>query len=186
MRRHKVSGLSEDPLRTACLSRTTVAETRPYGRFDEPPLPLGRWFRNRGAMRRAASDMITRCRITVSSPDAPAGTLSGGNVQRMVLARELSGEVEVLIAANPCFGLDIAAVAEIRAQIMRARNRGAAILLVSEDLDVLFELADRIVVMFNGELVYETDIAGADLATVGRYMAGHYASATLIAAIYAR
>jgi len=173
MRRHKVFCLSEDPLRNACVSRMSVAENLAYRRFDEPPLTLGRWFLNRGAMRRAASDLITRYRITVSSPDAPAGTLSGGNVQRMVLARELSGEVDVLIAANPCFGLDIAAVAEIRAQIMRARNRGAAILLVSEDLDELFELADRLVVMFNGDLVYETEIAGADLATVGRYMAGH-------------
>src|SRR5437667_7435 len=147
MRRHKVFCLSEDPLRNACVSRMSVAENLAYRRFDEPPLTLGRWFLNRGAMRRAASDLITRYRITVSSPDAPAGTLSGGNVQRMVLARELSGEVDVLIAANPCFGLDIAAVAEIRAQIMRARNRGAAILLVSEDLDEQFEqrLVDRIV-----------------------------------------
>src|SRR3989449_10347645 len=92
MRRHKVFCLSEDPLRNACVSRMSVAENLAYRRFDEPPLTLGRWFLNRGAMRRAASDLITRYRITVSSPDAPAGTLSGGNVQRMVLARELSGE----------------------------------------------------------------------------------------------
>ena len=72
--------------------------------------------------------------------DASAEVLSGGNVQRMVLARELSGPVEVLIAANPCFGLDVASTAEIRAQIMEVRNRGAAVLLVSEDLDELFEL----------------------------------------------
>ena len=61
----------------------------------------------------------------------------------------------MLIVANPCFGLDFAAVAEIRSQIMQARNRGAAVLLVSEDLDELFELADRILVMFDG-IVYET------------------------------
>jgi simple sugar transport system ATP-binding protein len=120
-----------------------------------------------------AKELIGRYRIKTSSPDAPVSSLSGGNVQRMVLARELSGDVEVLIVANPCFGLDIAAIAEIRSRIMRARNRGAAILLVSEDLDELFELADRIVVMFNGELVYETPIADADLAVVGRRMAGH-------------
>ncbi len=91
----------------------------------------------------------------------------------MVLARELSGDVDVLVAANPCVGLDIAAIAEIRSQIIRTRNRGAAILLVSEDLDELFELADRVVVMFNGEFVYETPAAAADLALVGRRMAGH-------------
>jgi len=68
---------------------------------------------------------------------------------------KLGGEVEVLIAANPCFGLDFAAVAQIHAEIMAARNRGAAVLLVSEDLDELLELSDRLVVMFHGQLVYE-------------------------------
>ena len=95
---------------------------------------------------------IERYRIKTRTPDTPIGELSGGNVQRAVLARELGGEVDVLIAANPCFGLDFAAVAQIHAEIMAARNRGAAVLLVSEDLDELLELADRIVVMFHGEL----------------------------------
>ncbi len=94
--------------------------------------------------------------MKTSSPDAPISTLSGGNVQRAVLARELSGEVDVLVAANPVFGLDFAAVADIHAQIMAARNRGAAVLLVSEDLDELLELSDRIVVMFEGQIVHET------------------------------
>ena len=74
----------------------------------------------------------------------------------MVLARELSHEVEVLIAVNPCFGLDIAAIGEIRSRITEVRNRGAAVLLVSEDLDELFELSDRILVMFGGAINYET------------------------------
>ena len=94
-------------------------------------------------------------------------------MQRAVLARELSGEVDVLVVANPVFGLDFAAVADIHAQIMAARNRGAAVLLVSEDLDELLELADRIVVMFNGELVYETPADKADRMEIGRHMAGH-------------
>jgi simple sugar transport system ATP-binding protein len=70
-------------------------------------------------------------------------------VQRAVLARELGGEVEVLIAANPCFGLDFAAVAQIHAEIMAARVRCADALLVSEDLDELLKLSDRLVVMFH-------------------------------------
>src|SRR5216117_3310750 len=121
-------------------------------------------------MRQAASELIGRYHIKASSTDAPVSSLSGGNVQRLVLARELSGDVEVLIAANPCFGLDIAAMSEIRAQMMRSRNRGAAILLVSEYLDELFDLAERIVVMFNAELVYKTPIAEADPTIVGRHM----------------
>jgi simple sugar transport system ATP-binding protein len=94
-------------------------------------------------------------------------------VQRAVLARELSGGVEVLVAANPCFGLDFEAAADIRAQIVEARNRGAAVLLVSEDLDEIFELSDRIVVMFDGKFVYETTCEEADISIVGRHMAGH-------------
>ena len=173
MRRHKVFCLPEEPLRNACVPRMSVAENLAFRVFDETRFTIARWGLNRAAMRQAASELIGRYHIKASSTDAPVSSLSGGNVQRLVLARELSGDVEVLIAANPCFGLDIAAIAEIRSQMMRARNRGAAILLVSEDLDELFELADRMVVMFNGELVYETPIADADLAIVGRHMAGH-------------
>jgi simple sugar transport system ATP-binding protein len=75
--------------------------------------------------------------------------------------------------ANPCFGLDFAAVAQIHAEIMAARNRGAAVLLVSEDLDELLELADRVVVMFNGVFVYEARASEADLTEIGRHMADH-------------
>ena len=94
-------------------------------------------------------------------------------MQRAVLARELSSEVDLLIVANPCFGLDFAAVAEIRARIVQARNRGAAVLLVSEDLDEILELSDRIVVMFDGKLALQTDGAKADVGAIGRAMAGH-------------
>ena len=66
-----------------------------------------------------------------------------------------------------------AAASDIRSQIVAARNRGAAVLLVSEDLDEVFELADRIVVMFDGRFVYETPAAGADIGIIGRHMAGH-------------
>ena len=99
--------------------------------------------------------------------------LSGGNVQRAVLARELSGDVDVLIVANPCFGLDFASVAEIRSQIMDQRNRGAAVLLVSEDLDEMLELADRVAVMSGGRIDYIVARGEADRTSIGRAMAGH-------------
>ena len=111
--------------------------------------------------------------VKTVSPDAPIRDLSGGNVQRAVLARELSNDVDVLIVANPCFGLDFVSVADIRAQIMEQRNRGAAVLLVSEDLDEILELSDRIAVISEGKVAYLTDAAGADRTTIGRYMAGH-------------
>jgi general nucleoside transport system ATP-binding protein len=94
-------------------------------------------------------------------------------VQRAVLSRELSGDVSVLIAANPCFGLDFGAVAEIRSRIMDARNRGAAVLLISADLEEIFALSDRILVMSEGKIVHETKAKSADLREIGRHMAGH-------------
>ena len=173
MLRHKISCLPEEPLRNACVPGMSVADNLVMKKFDQPGYTIGRGFLNRRAARSLAVDLIRRYRIHTSSPDTPARTLSGGNVQRMALARELSGDIEVLIAANPCFGLDFAATANIRAQLMQARNQGAAILLVSEDLDELFELADTIVVMFNGKVVYKSPRSDADLSVVGSRMAGH-------------
>ena len=115
----------------------------------------GPWLR-RGALRAQAERWIGAFKVKTQGPDAPIATLSGGNVQRAVLARELSEPVSVLIAANPVFGLDFAAVAEIHDRILAARNAGAAVLLVSEDLDELLELSDRIAVMFDGRIVHET------------------------------
>jgi general nucleoside transport system ATP-binding protein len=170
--RHRVSLLPEEPLRNACIPRMSVADNMAFRRFDQHPYAKGSWL-NRSAFRRAAEELIARYRVRTQSPDAPVATLSGGNVQRAVLARELSGEVDVLIAANPVFGLDFTAVADIHGQIMAARNRGAAVLLVSEDLDELLELSDRLLVMFEGRIVHETTPAAADLTVIGRYMAGH-------------
>jgi simple sugar transport system ATP-binding protein len=172
-RREKVFCLQEEPARNCCVVNMSVADNLAFRDFDRPPFVRAGWFVDERAIGARARELISQYKIKAHSPSVPVATLSGGNVQRLVLARELSGEVGVLIAVNPCFGIDIAAIAEIRAQIMRVRNRGAAVLLVSEDLDELFELADRIVVMFEGSVVYETDIANADRMTIGRHMAGH-------------
>ena len=93
-------------------------------------------------------------------------------MQRAVLARELTDDAQLLLVSNPVFGLDFAAVAEIHARLMAARNRGAAVLLVSEDLDELLELADRIVVMSEGRIVHETATATADRHALGGFMGG--------------
>jgi simple sugar transport system ATP-binding protein len=173
IRKHKVYCLPEEPLKNTCVGNMSVAQNMAMRNFDQPPHSVLGVFLHKGSIRRAAQDLIHRYRVKTPTPETPIRDLSGGNVQRAVLARELSGEVEVLIAANPCFGLDFAAAAEIRAQIIEARNRGAAVLLISEDLDEVFELSDRIIVMFHGKFVYETAIAGAEIAIIGRHMAGH-------------
>jgi general nucleoside transport system ATP-binding protein len=173
MRRHKMSCLPEEPLRNACVGRMSVAENLAFREFDHPPFALAGTFLRKSRFREEAEGKIARYRIRTRSPDTPVGMLSGGNVQRTVLARELGEQVEVMISANPCFGLDFSAVAQIHAEIIAARNRGAAVLLVSGDLDEILEIADRIVVMFNGRLVHETPVAAADLVEIGRHMAGH-------------
>ncbi|HET6828616.1 MAG TPA: ABC transporter ATP-binding protein, partial [Ramlibacter sp.] len=94
------------------------------------------------------------------------------NVQRAVLARELAGEINVLIAANPVFGLDFAAVEEIHQRIRGVRDAGGAVLLISEDLDELLALADRIAVMSEGQVVYEVETAHAERHVLGAHMGG--------------
>ncbi len=173
MTQHSVCCLPEEPLRNACVPRMSVTDNLVFRRFDRPPLACGGWWLQFAAMARLAHDLITRYRIATPSPQTPIAHLSGGNVQRTVLARALSDAVQVLIAANPCFGLVIAAAAAIRSQIMAVRNRGAAVLLVSEDLDELLALSDRILVMSHGQIVYETPIQSADVATIGHHMAAH-------------
>ncbi|MEA2903268.1 MAG: ral nucleoside transport system ATP-binding protein [Alphaproteobacteria bacterium] len=173
MRRHKLSCLPEEPLKNACVARMSVADNLAFREFDRAPFALAGWWLNHARIREEAARQIDRYKIKTRTYDTPIGELSGGNVQRAVLARELGGKVDIMIAANPCFGLDFAAVAQIHAEIMAVRNRGAAVLLVSEDLDELLELADRILVMFNGQFVYEARASEADLTEIGRHMAGH-------------
>jgi general nucleoside transport system ATP-binding protein len=175
MARLKVFSLQEEPLRNSAVPTMSVAENIALRDFDTEPLTRhGVWLSKR-AIRAKARALIERYRIKTQSPDAAISTLSGGNVQRTVLARELSGDVDVLIAANPCFGLDFASVTEIRDQIMAQRNRGAAVLLVSEDLDEVLELADRVVVMSDGRITLEVPTERADRTSVGHAMAGGHA-----------
>ncbi|HEX7953862.1 MAG TPA: ABC transporter ATP-binding protein, partial [Burkholderiales bacterium] len=180
-RRLKVRSLPEEPMRNACVGDLSVAENMALRDFDQPPLASGIWLRS-GAMQAQAQRWIGEFKVKTQGADALIGTLSGGNVQRAVLARELSEDVSVLIVANPVFGLDFAAVAEIHDRILAARNAGAAVLLVSEDLDELLELSDRLLVIFDGRIVHETVTAQADIGIIGPCMAGHAAGGVAPAA----
>ena len=167
-----VFSLPEEPLRNACVPRLSVADNMALRTFDRAPLAFG-FCLNHRAIERQALSYIETFKVKTQGPHAAIGTLSGGNVQRAVLARELSAPVSLLIVVNPVFGLDFSAVREIHQRILDARNQGAAVLLVSEDLDELLELSDRIVVMSEGRLVHETSAASADQQVIGRFMAGH-------------
>ncbi len=171
--RFKVFGLPEEPLKNATAPLMSVAENIAFRRFDKAPMASLGWWLSRKPMQDKAHDLVARYNIKTRSIDAPIGDLSGGNVQRTVLARELSEDVDVLIVANPCFGLDFSSVADIRAQIIEQRNRGAAVLMISEDLDEILELSDRIAVMSGGQIAHVVSAADADRTVIGQYMAGH-------------
>ncbi|HEY1995836.1 ABC transporter ATP-binding protein [Paraburkholderia sp.] len=173
MTTRRVFAIPEEPLKNACVANMSVAENLALRDFDRAPVCKGGWRLDRRAMRERAARRIHDFNVRPPVPERMIGTLSGGNVQRAVLARELGQPVDVLIVANPVFGLDFASVADIHARLIAARDAGAAVLLVSEDLDELLELADRIAVMAEGQLVFETPAADAERAVLGRHMAGH-------------
>ncbi len=169
----KIRTIPEEPLKNACAPNMSVKENLAFRTFDCDAKGRWRFTLQNGAIRQNADHLIKTFKIKTAGPDSAIASLSGGNVQRAVLARELTGEVDLLVVSNPCFGLDISAVAEIRSRLIDARNSGTAILLLSEDLDEILELSDRIYVMSEGRLVYETAGAGADIKSIGTHMAGH-------------
>jgi general nucleoside transport system ATP-binding protein len=174
MYKHKIFSLPEEPLKNACVPNMSVAENLALRTFDRPPQAVGGWLLINKVIRQFAQSLIQQFSIKTPSPDTPVVNLSGGNVQRTVLARELSSKtVKLLIAANPCFGLDFAAVNFIHNQIVEARNRGVAVLLVSEDLDEILKIADRIIAISEGKFCYESAIADANVLEIGQRMAGH-------------
>jgi simple sugar transport system ATP-binding protein len=172
-RAHAFRYLPEDPLRNACAPKMSVAENLAFRMFDAGKDGKAAFWKDGKAIAKNAIDLIKTFNVKTTSPAAPIAALSGGNVQRAVLARELTGEVNALIVSNPCFGLDFAAVSAIRDRLIEARNNGTAILLISEDLDEIMELSDRILVMSEGRIAFETPIESADVTEIGQHMAGH-------------
>ena len=166
----QLRALPEEPLRNACVGELSVAHNMALRDFDQAPLQRG-WLRF-DAWRARARAWIADYGIKTQGENAAITSLSGGNIQRAVLARELAGSIKVLIAANPVFGLDFAAVTEIHARILQVRAQGGAVLLVSEDLDELLKLSDRIAVMSEGRIVFETTAANADRRVIGAHMGG--------------
>lgn len=174
--RLRVRSLPDEPLRNACVGTLSVAENMALRDFDRAPMCRAGLLSLRFWRERARA-WVRDYGIKTQGVGAPMRSLSGGNVQRAVLARELAGTIDVLIASNPVFGLDFAAVAEIHQRLRRVRDQGGAVLLVSADLDELLALSDRIVVMSDGRLVYETPAASADRHQLGSTMGGGHTDA---------
>lgn len=121
-------------------------------------------------MARFARALIDRYRIKVAGPQALASTMSGGNKQKLVVGRELARETPLIIAENPTWGVDIGAIELIHAELVRMREAGHAVLLVSTELDEVLKLSDRILVMYSGTLSAPVATAEADRNRIGALM----------------
>ena len=131
---------------------------------------LRRWIA-RGKERRLARSIIERLDVRCASPSQPILALSGGNQQKVVVAREFGRSLSALVLDQPTRGLDVGSVEFIHRQVIRRRDSGAAVLLVSAELDEVMELSDRIAVMYRGEVVALLDARTADREEVGLLMA---------------
>ena len=113
-----------------------------------------------------------RFRVATSGPRAAARSLSGGNLQKYIVGREIDAIPKVLVVAQPTWGVDVGASAQIRSELLALRDAGCAVLLVSEDLDELFEVSDRLHVMARGRLSPSVPVSEATVEQIGQWMSG--------------
>jgi general nucleoside transport system ATP-binding protein len=171
MQRLGVAHVPEDRLGAGLLSALPLTDSMILTRVGEAPFSrLG--ILNHSAARRFVAAQIEKFGIRAPGPEARTGTLSGGNLQKALLARELAREPLVLVAAQPTRGLDVAAKEFVQRQLLELRACGRAVIVVSEDLEELFEIADRIAVIFEGRILDVMPVVEADVERIGLLMAG--------------
>jgi len=110
--------------------------------------------------------------VKASGPDAAAKSLSGGNLQKFIVGREIEAKPALLIISQPTWGVDVGAAAQIRGEILKLRDEGCAVLVVSEELDELFEISDRLHVMAKGKLSPSLNRVDATVTRIGEWMSG--------------
>jgi general nucleoside transport system ATP-binding protein len=169
MARAGVAVIPEDRHDSGCILEFSVAENLVVA---DPGRVARRGVMNRDLMHAGAATAIDSFSVSCTGPDQPMWALSGGNQQRVVLARELSHSPVVLVAAQPTRGLDVGAIEYMSAQLRAAADSGVGVLLISTELDEVLDLADRIVVISSGRNVGGMLRADVDLATLGLLMAG--------------
>jgi simple sugar transport system ATP-binding protein len=132
--------------------------------------PLG--YIQMGALARQASDIIARFGVKAAGPQAAAQSLSGGNLQKFIVGREISANPKLLLVSQPTWGVDVGAAAQIRSEILALRDAGCAVLVVSEELDELFEISDRMHVIARGRLSPSIQRTDATPTLLGEWMSG--------------
>ncbi len=166
-----VGHVPEDRLGTGLAANLAVSDNLIMKAYRQPAFCSGP-FLNAGPIRRFVSNLLRQFGIITPSADTPVKLLSGGNLQRTVLAREMAALPEVLVAMHPTRGLDVGATQSVHKMLLEQRNRGSAILLISEDLDEVLALSDRIAVLYEGEIMGVLPADSADIDKLGLMMAG--------------
>jgi simple sugar transport system ATP-binding protein len=161
----------EDRMHTGLAPSLSIAENLALRSYRRPPMERASFLR-RSRIREHAEEVIAQSDIRAPGPNTPARLLSGGNAQKVILARELGGSPTALVVAAPTRGLDVGATESVRALLATVAREGAGVLLISEDLDELLMLADRIAVMYAGRIVGELDANATDKGQLGLLMAG--------------
>jgi ABC-type uncharacterized transport system ATPase subunit len=161
----------EDREKHGLVSSYSIADNLVLNRFDESPFASS-FIRHLDAVSDNADELVKKFDIRTPSAENPASSLSGGNKQKVIVARELSQNLKVLVAAQPTRGVDVGSIEFIHQQLINARDNGAAVLLVSAELDEVLSLADRVAVISGGKIVATVDAEGADRNYIGRLMAG--------------
>jgi simple sugar transport system ATP-binding protein len=167
-----VGSVPEDRFQEGLIPNFTISENLILGFQDSPAYRIGLFFLNYQAIDNYAKQCISDFEIVANSPQQQIQTLSGGNIQRVILARELSQNPDCLIANQPTRGLDVGAVEYIHKRLLELRDQGAAILLISEDLDEILALSDRIAVMYRGEILKNFAPGEQTIEEIGLMMAG--------------
>jgi ABC-type uncharacterized transport system ATPase subunit len=165
-----VAHVPEDRIRDGLVASFSVAENLVLNTYDLEPYARGPVI-NLGAVEASAKERAREFDIRTPSVEAPVGTLSGGNQQKVIIARELTRPIKLLVASQPTRGLDVGSIEYVHRRIVEARDQGDAVLIVSSELDEVLALADRIVVMYRGRIVGERP-GGADRDEIGLLMAG--------------
>ncbi len=165
-----VGYVPEDRTADGLVRDFTVAENLILDQYDQPPYASGLALRP-AAIAQAARDRIAEFDVRTPSHEATVGTLSGGNQQKVIVARELARQVKLLVAAQPTRGVDVGSTEFIHARVVQERDNGAAVLLVSSELDEVLALADRIAVMYRGRIL-DTVTPDTPRERIGLLMAG--------------
>jgi len=166
-----LSYIPEERMRDGMIKEFSVAENLILREHDQAPY-ANKGFLDLKAISRHTEDMITSFRVKTPSQETPVKNLSGGNIQKLVLARELWRKPRILIAAQPTRGLDIGATEYVHLRLLEQREEGTATMLISEDLDEIMALSDRIAVIYEGNIMGVIDHADATPEKLGLLMAG--------------